>query len=159
MEGPPAGWYDDPEQPGQQRWWDGNAWTDQRAPAGAAPAAAAGSVPPADPAAPPTGAAPTMPPPGAPAPPGTVPPPPATPAKSSRKGLWIALIVVAVVFVGIIAAIAAVAVLGGDSATDVVDFPAPLSPPSTTTPPGSCTALAWIANRPECSSSTRAPKP
>ncbi|HEY3557826.1 MAG TPA: RDD family protein [Kribbella sp.] len=27
-----AGWYDDPEDPSQQRYWDGNAWTDQRRP-------------------------------------------------------------------------------------------------------------------------------
>jgi resuscitation-promoting factor RpfB len=33
----PAGWYPDPEQPGTQRYWDGNAWTDQRAPAAPAP--------------------------------------------------------------------------------------------------------------------------
>jgi uncharacterized RDD family membrane protein YckC len=26
----PAGWYDDPEDPTQQRYWDGSAWTDQR---------------------------------------------------------------------------------------------------------------------------------
>lgn len=26
---PPAGWYDDPEGPGQ-RWWDGTAWTEHR---------------------------------------------------------------------------------------------------------------------------------
>lgn len=25
----PAGWYDDPQAPGQQRYWDGSAWTDQ----------------------------------------------------------------------------------------------------------------------------------
>jgi hypothetical protein len=23
---PPAGWYDNPERPGTQRWWDGSAW-------------------------------------------------------------------------------------------------------------------------------------
>lgn len=28
---PPAGWYADPQGPGQQRWWDGNGWTDHRA--------------------------------------------------------------------------------------------------------------------------------
>jgi len=28
MNGTPAGWYDDPEQPGQQRYWDGTAWTE-----------------------------------------------------------------------------------------------------------------------------------
>lgn len=27
---PPPGWYPDP--PGGQRYWDGNQWTDQRAP-------------------------------------------------------------------------------------------------------------------------------
>ena len=25
------GWYPDPEQPGQQRYWDGTQWTDQTA--------------------------------------------------------------------------------------------------------------------------------
>ena len=32
---PPAkpGWYPDPDQPETQRYWDGNEWTDQRAPA------------------------------------------------------------------------------------------------------------------------------
>jgi Protein of unknown function (DUF2510) len=30
---PPPGWYPDPDQPQvQQRYWDGAAWTDQRAP-------------------------------------------------------------------------------------------------------------------------------
>ncbi len=24
---PPAGWYDDPAEPGRQRYWDGGAWT------------------------------------------------------------------------------------------------------------------------------------
>ena len=39
----PAGWYADAEQPGGQRYWDGQQWTEQRKPppqpAGAAPAA------------------------------------------------------------------------------------------------------------------------
>jgi TM2 domain-containing membrane protein YozV len=29
---PAAGWYDDPGQRGQQRWWDGNQWSEQRPP-------------------------------------------------------------------------------------------------------------------------------
>lgn len=33
----PAGWYDDPEQQGQQRYWDGSQWTDQRQPAAPVP--------------------------------------------------------------------------------------------------------------------------
>lgn len=34
----PAGWYDDPEDPTQQRYWDGSVWTDQRrAPQGPPP--------------------------------------------------------------------------------------------------------------------------
>ncbi|MFK4084294.1 RDD family protein [Kribbella sp. NPDC020789] len=28
----PAGWYDDPQNPTQQRYWDGSVWTDQRRP-------------------------------------------------------------------------------------------------------------------------------
>lgn len=28
----PAGWYDDPTSQGVQRWWDGVAWSDHRAP-------------------------------------------------------------------------------------------------------------------------------
>jgi hypothetical protein len=30
---PPAGWYADPEDPSQQRYWDGSTWTEHRAPA------------------------------------------------------------------------------------------------------------------------------
>lgn len=43
----PAGWYDDPQNPGQQRYWDGTAWTEQRQPA----ASASPPPPPAAPAA------------------------------------------------------------------------------------------------------------
>lgn len=46
---PPPGWYPDPERPGQQRWWDGNQWTDHRAPLaqdpGSSPAGDSGGVP------------------------------------------------------------------------------------------------------------------
>lgn len=30
-EGPTAGWYDDPDHPETKRYWDGAAWTNQRA--------------------------------------------------------------------------------------------------------------------------------
>lgn len=30
MTNSPAGWFPDPEQPGQMRYWDGNAWTEHR---------------------------------------------------------------------------------------------------------------------------------
>ena len=33
MSTPPANWYPDPEHAGWQRYWDGAAWTDHRAPA------------------------------------------------------------------------------------------------------------------------------
>lgn len=36
--GPPPGWYPDPEDPRQQRWWDGVGWTDNRMPTVAGPA-------------------------------------------------------------------------------------------------------------------------
>ena len=32
MSGPPAGWHPDPDDPNQWRYWDGERWTDQRAP-------------------------------------------------------------------------------------------------------------------------------
>ncbi len=28
-----AGWFDDPERPGQKRYWDGSRWTERRVPA------------------------------------------------------------------------------------------------------------------------------
>lgn len=48
MTGTPAGWYPDPTTPGQQRYWDGTAWTDHVAPAGPAAAPGAATVPPPD---------------------------------------------------------------------------------------------------------------
>lgn len=43
----PAGWFADPEQPGQLRYWDGSQWTEHRAPAPAAapPVAVPGPAP------------------------------------------------------------------------------------------------------------------
>lgn len=40
----PAGWYPDPESPGQQRYWDGNAWTENFAPGGVAPVPSASAA-------------------------------------------------------------------------------------------------------------------
>lgn len=37
----PEGWYPDPHQPAQQRWWDGRQWSAHTAPLGQAPAVAA----------------------------------------------------------------------------------------------------------------------
>lgn len=41
---PAAGWYPDPGVPGQQRYWDGGAWTDHVAPLQAAAMAGAGAT-------------------------------------------------------------------------------------------------------------------
>lgn len=43
-ESTPAGWYADPENPGQQRYWDGNTWTDNFAPGASSPVPAAAAV-------------------------------------------------------------------------------------------------------------------
>lgn len=94
MEGTPAGWYDDPEQPGQQRYWDGTAWTENRAPT----------------------TAPTPAPPSAPAPP----PATAPPASSSNRVVWIIVAVLGVIAVLVVVAILAVTFFG-DSTTDVVE--------------------------------------
>jgi hypothetical protein len=42
----PAGWYDDPEDASQLRYWDGSQWTDNRNPKGGAPAPAGGGYAP-----------------------------------------------------------------------------------------------------------------
>jgi hypothetical protein len=55
----PAGWYPDTTKPGQQRYWDGKAWTEHVAPL--APTAPAGSGPAATTATTPTTAGPTTP--------------------------------------------------------------------------------------------------
>jgi len=46
--GPPADWYPDPDQAGVERYWDGRAWTDRRAPRG--PSAPAQTAAPTQPA-------------------------------------------------------------------------------------------------------------
>lgn len=38
----PPGWYDDPEQPGQLRYWDGTRWTDDRRPGATSPGGPSG---------------------------------------------------------------------------------------------------------------------
>jgi hypothetical protein len=45
---PPAGWYADPEDPSQQRYWDGTTWTEHRVP-GPPPAAQQPTQPPTQP--------------------------------------------------------------------------------------------------------------
>ena len=46
-----AGWYIDPQDPSQQRYWDGASWSDHRAPAGSRPGQAEpGGSPAPDPA-------------------------------------------------------------------------------------------------------------
>lgn len=40
----PAGWFDDPEDPSQHRYWDGTAWTEHRAPKVATPSSAPPTV-------------------------------------------------------------------------------------------------------------------
>lgn len=44
-EATPQGWYPDPRQPAQQRWWDGAQWTDHTAPLENAPMASAAVAP------------------------------------------------------------------------------------------------------------------
>lgn len=124
----PAGWYPDPESPNEQRYWDGERWTEHRAPRSGPPAAAPVAPPPPAPVpAPGYGASGQgaagygTPPPGAPG----HPMPGVTPAhgagvaapKKSRKGLWITLGVIAVVVVGGFVALVALS----DSASDKIE--------------------------------------
>lgn len=47
---PIAGWYPDPEIPGQDRWWDGTAWSETRRPTDAASGSASAAAAPQQPA-------------------------------------------------------------------------------------------------------------
>jgi hypothetical protein len=69
------GWYDDPQDPKAQRYWDGNDWTPNRQRKAAAAPVTSTPPPPPTPSAPPPPSTPSAPPPTASAPP---PPPPST---------------------------------------------------------------------------------
>ena len=113
---PPAGWYADPQDAQQQRYWDGTTWTGHTAPGAAAPASApTGDAP--QPAAPlPTGT-PTwqMPVGGQAGMPGM---PPAKKAWFKRKIVWIPGLIVLIL---IIAGVISVAVNGGDHSSGLED--------------------------------------
>ena len=81
----PAGWYDDPEKPGLQRYWDGHAW---------APATPPPPPPPAPEAA---AAAPTM----------ATPAPPAAPLRTTN-GLAVASLVLGILWIWWLGSILAV---------------------------------------------------
>ncbi len=49
---PPAGWFEDPQDPTMIRWWDGSQWTDHVAPAAPPPVPREASVPPPEPVVP-----------------------------------------------------------------------------------------------------------
>ncbi|HEY6533024.1 MAG TPA: DUF2510 domain-containing protein [Acidimicrobiales bacterium] len=101
MDGNPAGWYDDPEDAGSKRYWDGTAWTQDRAPAWNA--VTSESARPFDPL---RGT-------GSRADPSLSPPSSPPSAGESRRGLWVALAVIGVVAVVGIVALVALS-LGGD---------------------------------------------
>ena len=127
MDGDPAGWYDDPDDPGSKRYWDGTTWTDDRAPAwdsvtadGEEPFDPMGDEPPGldDPSEPIDDDGSTG---------GDQPPEGAGPAPTGAAGDRTPLIIAAVV--GVIAVIAVIAIVaalvsgGGDDVdrTQVVD--------------------------------------
>jgi len=78
----PAGWYPDPTVPGQERWWDGAAWTEAVRPVATPPTPTQpppppqAPAPPPPPSGPPPGAGYPPPPPGPGYSPGSFPPPP-----------------------------------------------------------------------------------
>ncbi|MFF2652336.1 DUF2510 domain-containing protein [Streptomyces sp. NPDC058045] len=144
---PPPGWYPEPHTPTGERWWDGNAWTEQRRasgstePAGgAAPQAPDGAQQPggAGQFGPPSGDSGQFGPPsppdgpggfGPPSPPGgqgsfgpPTPVPPGRPPGGGRNKV-IALVVAAVVLVA--AAITGVVVFGGDDDPEAGPDPSP----------------------------------
>jgi hypothetical protein len=130
MDGNPAGWYDDPEEPGSKRYWDGTAWTQDRAPDWNT--ATAETAQPFDPLGeePPAGLAPLAPGTG-PTPPMTADAPsdasgtdptgpldPGTPAgpSSGGRGLWVAVAIAGVV--AVVGIVAIVALMSGGEDTD-----------------------------------------
>src|SRR3954447_13627283 len=129
MTNAPAGWYPDTEQPGNERWWDGTQWTEQRRPA--IPAASL----------------PAAPAPYQPAPPQPSPPIATVTSASAQKPLWkrtwfiITAAVVALIVVGSVSgAIAggkktdAVAVADTTPVPSATPSPTPAAPTPTPTP-------------------------
>jgi Protein of unknown function (DUF2510) len=141
--GAPQGWYSDSENPGGQRYWDGRAWTEHRAPA--TPPVAPPVSPPAAPAvahsagkhrlSPAPRSVPSEPT-SAEAETGTAPV-----AKKTHRGLWIALPAVA-------AAVVVIAVASGGTGSSPANNAAPSTSPTQTTPAASDTGAPATTSAP-----------
>ncbi len=131
-DGPPPGWYPDPHDRDQQRYWDGDTWTEHRHPTQAGSATGAS---PDDTAVLPRAEQPTA-----------RPAEPATSGSSSRGGAgWVPALVG--LLVGLVIGGTAVAVVVGnndDSSSPRSDSSATSSPPSTATATSTATVTASV---------------